>query len=157
MSQAEERRVLWTARMHAGECLGICDALPLLSTTSGEAKLRNVRELLSSRAACHLAAMLINLSEASCCYRPLEPKTAPSRLMTMFVECVENRWTGNKVVARLDFVLDGHSAFASITTENEPRTDVPAVAYDDKDGVWDIVLKVLRTIFPAYCGPRVES
>jgi hypothetical protein len=154
MSQAEERPVLWTARVHAGEYLGVCDALPLLSTTSGEAELRNVRELLSSRAACHLAAMLINLSEASRCYRPIEPKTAPSRLMTMFVECVENRWTGNKVlVARLDFVLDGHSAFASITTENEPRTDVPPVAYDDKDGVWDIVLKVLRTIFPAHRGP----
>lgn len=78
--------------------------------------------------------------------------------MTMFVERVENRWTGNKVlVARLDLVLDGHSAFANITTENEPRTDVPPVAYDDKDGVWDIVLKALRTIFPAHRGPRGES
>ncbi|QQC63124.1 hypothetical protein [Paraburkholderia ginsengisoli] len=153
MSHAEERPVLWTARVHAGEYLGVCDALSLLSTTSGEAELRNVRELLSSKAACHLAAMLINLSEASRYYRPLEPKTAPSPLMTMFVESVANHWTSHKVlVARLDFVLDRHSAFVSITTENEPRTDVPPVAYDDKDGVWDIVLKVLRTIFPMHLG-----
>ncbi len=154
MSDAEERLVLWTARVHAGEYLGECDAFPLLSTISGEAELRNVRELSSSTVAFHLAAMLINLSEASRYCRRLEPKTAPSPLMTMFVESIANRRTSHKVlVARLDFVLDRHSAFVSITTENEPRTDVPPVAYDDKDGLWDIVLKVFRTIFPMHRGP----
>lgn len=42
MSHGEEGPVLWTARVHAGEYLGICNALPLLSTKSGETELRNV-------------------------------------------------------------------------------------------------------------------
>jgi hypothetical protein len=154
MNDAEERPILWRARVHAGEYLGEGEELPLLSTMSGEAELRSVRRLLSSPAACHLAAMLINLSETARHYCRVEPLAAPCPLMTVFVESIVNRWTNNRVlVARLDIVLEGRSAFASITAENEPRTDVPSVAYDDKDGVWDIVLKVLRAIFPMHRGP----
>ncbi|SEB61069.1 hypothetical protein SAMN02787142_0029 [Burkholderia sp. WP9] len=148
------RQILWSARAYAGEYLGECEALPLVSSTSGEAELRNVRRLLSSPAACHFAAMLINLSERARYNYPLEPKAIPCHLMTVFVERVENRSTDVKVlVARLDVVLDGCCAFASITAEREPRIDVPAVAYGDEDGVWDIVLKVLRAIFSTHTGP----
>jgi hypothetical protein len=154
MNYAEERPILWMARVHAGEYTGEGEELPLLSTTSGEAELRNVRQLLSSPAACHLAAMLINLSEASRSYYPLEPLATPCPLMTVFVESIVNRWTNDRVlVARVDIVLDGSSAFASITAQSEPRTDVPPAQYDCRDGVWDIVLKVLRAIFPMHRGP----
>jgi hypothetical protein len=98
--------------------------------------------------------MLINLSETARHYHRVEPLATPCPLMTVFVESIVNRWTNDRVlVARLDIVLEGRSAFASITAENEPRTDVPTVAYDDKDGVWDIVLKVLGAIFPMHRGP----
>lgn len=148
------RQILWSARAYAGEYLGECEALPLLSSTSGEAELRNVPRLLSSPAARHFAAMLINLSERARYYCPLEPKATPCHLMTVFVERVVNRSTDVRVlVARLDVVLDGCCAFASITAEREPRIDVPAVAYDGWDGVWDIVLKVLRAIFSTHTGP----
>jgi hypothetical protein len=98
--------------------------------------------------------MLVNLSEASRSYYPLEPLATPCPLMTVFVESIVNRWTNDRVlVARVDIVLDGSSAFASITAQSEPRTDVPPTQYDCRDGVWDIVLKVLRTIFPMHRGP----
>jgi hypothetical protein len=148
------RQILWSARAYTGGYLGECEALPLLSSTSGEAELRNIRRLLSPPAARQFAAMLINLSERARYYCPLEPKATPCLLMTVFVEHVENRSTDVKVlVARLDVVLDGCCAFASITAEREPRIDVPAVAYDGRDGVWDIVLKGLRAIFSTHIGP----
>jgi hypothetical protein len=149
MDHAEEISILWTARVHAGEYLGEGDALPLLSTTCGEAELRDARRLLPSAAACHLAAMFINLSEASRAYYPLEPLATPCPLMTVFVESILNRSTDEEeLIARVDIVTEGLFAYASITAESEPRTDVPAVAYQQTDGVWDIVLKVLTAIFP---------
>ncbi|REG59669.1 hypothetical protein B0G80_2440 [Paraburkholderia sp. BL6669N2] len=154
MDHAEGRPILWRARVHAGEYLGEGEALPLLSTASGEAGLRDVRQLLPSPAACHLAAMLINLSETSRAYYPLEPLATPCPLMSVFVERILNRVTNEgELVARVDIVLEGHFAYASITSKSELRTDVAPVAYDLKDGVWDIVLKVLKAIFPMHRGP----
>lgn len=144
MTHAEGRYVLWRARVHAGEYTVAGEVLPLLSWASGEADLRDFQQLLSSPAACRLAAMLINLSEASRAYYSLEPWATPCPLMTVFVESILNRWTNEEeLVARIDIVLEDFSAYASITARSEPRTDVPPVAYDQKDGVWDIVLKVL--------------
>ena len=154
MDHADEQHVVWSARVHAGEFAGGGEVLPLLSSMSGEANLPDFRELLSSSPpACYLAAMALDLSEASRANYPLEPVATPSPLMTVFVEGIVNRWTNDReLVARVDIVLDDCSAFASITTQNEPRTDVPPVACDRMDGVWDIVLKVLRAIFPMVHG-----
>ena len=93
MSNADERPVLWCARVYAGEYLQDNSRLALLSSQSGEAELRSVRQLLSTPVECHLTAMLIGLSEAARYYFPLEPVAEPYPRMTLFVDRVVNSWS----------------------------------------------------------------
>ncbi|WP_147484806.1 hypothetical protein [Burkholderia pseudomallei] len=68
----DEQPVLWRARACAGENLPCGISFLSLSVQSRKAEVHNVRRFLPTLAAQHLAAMLVNLSEASRLYCPLE-------------------------------------------------------------------------------------
>lgn len=143
--------LLWRARAYAGESECAAVSLALLSMTEGEAGTHGLVASESSRALRYLSAMLVNLAIAARYYYPLEPVARPVSSMTVFVDCVTNRSiSAGELAAWLSVAYENCRASATVWDANDLIDEIGAVDCKGTDGIWDIVLRLLRAMFPEF-------
>lgn len=151
---AEAMPVFWRARAYAGESECAAQSLALLSLTECESSARGPATSESSEALSCLSAMLVPLAISARYYYPLEPRAQPVSSMTIFVDRVTNRTTGaGELAAWLSIDYENCRASATVWHENRRIGEIGPVDCRRTDGIWDIVLRLLRALFPVF-SPR---
>jgi hypothetical protein len=80
---------------------------------------------------------------------PIDPAAEPERLMTVFVERIaRSEDMRGEPVARFDIVFETNVASAGVLLKGAPRQDVGPVSSDKGEGVWEIMLKLLKAMYP---------
>lgn len=142
---------LWRARAYAGESECAAESLALLSMTEGEAGTHGLVASEPSKAHRYLSAMLVNLAIAARYYYRLEPMAQPVSSMTIFVDCVTNRSiSAGELVAWLSVAYENCRTSATVWDDNHLIGEIGPVDCKGTDGIWDIVLRLLRAMFPEF-------
>ncbi|MGQ7935441.1 hypothetical protein [Paraburkholderia sp. D1E] len=154
MNAADKRElVIWAARAHVGEYLGGSIDLPVLSTRAGSRAWCAHEALPFNDAGKCLLCLIEDLRASSRFHFPIDPAAEPERLMTVFVEriaCSEH--ARGEPVARFDIVFETNVASAGVLLKGAPRQDVGPVSCGKGEGVWEIMLKLLRAMYPRIAG-----
>ncbi|SAK66305.1 hypothetical protein AWB78_02398 [Caballeronia calidae] len=140
----------WEACAYSGKCEVVDDSQPL-SVAHGCIS-ADMRRVYASRGRCLLAAMLANLSALSRWYYPMEPRAKTSRTMTIYVgRAPYPNEPAGEFVAKMDIHYECRRASGAILMLGEDsgrESDyVDNVTCRETDGVWDIVLNLLRAMF----------
>ncbi|SFU26336.1 hypothetical protein [Paraburkholderia aspalathi] len=154
MNAAEKRElVIWTARAHVGEYLDGSIDLPVLSTRAGSQEWCAHEALPFNDADKCLLCLLADLRASSRYNFPIDPAAKPERLMTVFVERIARpEDMRGEPVARFDIVFETYVASAGVLMKGAPRQDVGPVSCDKGEGVWKMMLKLLRAMYPKIAG-----
>lgn len=149
MKAADIREVvIWAARAHLGEYLCESDELLLLSTRAGSREWWGREALPPDDASKCLVCLLADLRASSRFHFPIDPTAEPERLMTVFVERIaRSEDARGEPVARFDIVFETNVASAGVLLKGAPRQDVGPVPCAQRDGVWEIMLKLLSAMY----------
>ncbi|MGA9917727.1 MAG: hypothetical protein WBR17_34815 [Paraburkholderia sp.] len=150
MNAADKREVvIWAARSHVGEYLGGSINLPVLSTRAGSREWYAHEALPFIDADKCLVCLLADLTASSRYSCPIDPAAEPERLMTVFVERIaRSEDMRGEPVARFDIVFETNVASAGVLLKGAPRQDVGPISCDKGEGVWEIMLKLLKAMYP---------
>ena len=144
--------IAWEARAYSGKRWNPDDDLPgPISTTRGMCS-ADMERVYPSVGRCQLAGMLANLSVLARSYYAAEPRASAESIMTVFVyRLTHPERLDSERVARIHIDYYAGYASASIFMVGEQYAYINAVECKASDGLWDIVLRILRKLFS---GPR---
>ena len=142
--------IAWEARAYSGKRWNLDDLSEPLSTSHGTFS-ADMRRVYPSVGRCLLAGMLANMSVLARWYYPAEPRACAESVMTVFVYRLAHPEREDRDFAarvHIDF-HNGHGS-ASIFMAEEQYAFVDSVYCETSDGVWDIVLRILRELFSRF-------
>lgn len=148
MMEPRDAPVRWRARAYAGESECAAESLALLSMTEGQASALGTAPSESSEAHRRLSAMLVSLAFAARYYYPLEPSARPRSSMTIFVDRVTN--SSAELAAWMSITNENRRVSATVWDPNVAIGAIGPIECRDADGIWDIVLRLLRAMFPQF-------
>ncbi|PRZ55826.1 hypothetical protein BX589_10221 [Paraburkholderia fungorum] len=137
----------WEARAYSGKRWSLDDLPEPLSTARGMFS-TDMHRVYPSVGRCLLAGMLANLNVLARWYYPAEPRATAESVMTVFVHrLTHSEREEMEFAARLHIACHGGHRCASIFMAEEQYAFVDSVHCETSDGVWDIVLRILREFF----------
>ncbi|SAK53797.1 hypothetical protein AWB78_01361 [Caballeronia calidae] len=140
--------IAWEAQAHSGKRWNFDDDLAEPLTTSRGMFSADMQRIYPSLGRCLLAGMLANLSALARAYYPAEPRASAESIMTVFVYRLTHPEREDKeFAARAHIECRGSRASASIFMAEEKFAFIDSVHCEISDGVWDIVLRILRELF----------